>query len=113
MVNVLPVAEFLDFFSTMLERRYGLPGASMHDPLAVTALVHPDLSHFEPMRVDTELQGMHTYGMIVYDRRHLSPTDNNALPLRAPLTEANAQVAVDVDASRFWDHFLKVLGTYP
>ena len=32
------VAELLDFFSERLERRYGLPGASMHDPLAVSAL---------------------------------------------------------------------------
>ena len=100
MAQALGVRVYAIGVGTRGEARVPVP-----DPLGGTRLM--------PMRVDIELQSTHTYGMTVCDRRHLSPSDNNARPLRAPLTKANAQVAVDVDASRFWDHFLEVLATYP
>ena len=43
----------------------------MHDPLAVAALVDPEILRFEPMHVAIELRGTHTYGMTVCDHRHL------------------------------------------
>ena len=106
------VAELLDFFSEQLRRRYGLPGASMHDPLAVSALIDPRVLRFEPMQVDVELSGAHTRGMTVCDHRHLSPESTGMARLRDPLGRPNAEVAVAVDPERFWERFIEVLATY-
>ena len=107
------VAELLDFFSEQLQRRYGLPGASMHDPLAVSALDDPQTLRFEPMRVDIELSGEHTYGMTVCDHRHLSTESTGMVRQRDPLGHPNAEVAVAVDPERFWARFIEVLAKYP
>ena len=107
------VADLLDFFGERLRRRYGLPGASMHDPLAVCALTDPDVLRFEPMKVDVELAGTHTYGMTVCDGRHLSSEAEGAVRRRDPLELPNAEVAVDVDPERFWTRFIEALATYP
>ena len=66
-------ADLLEFFGGKLRRRYGLAGASMHDPLAVAALADPEVLRFEAMRVEIELSGAHAYGMTVCDFRHLAP----------------------------------------
>ena len=107
------VAELLDFFSEQLRRRYGLPGASMHDPLAVSALDDPRVLRFEPMKVDIELSGQHTCGMTVCDHRHLSTESAGMFRQRAPLEHPNAEVAVAVDPERFWERFIPVLASYP
>ncbi|MCC2627847.1 MAG: nucleoside hydrolase, partial [Thermomicrobiales bacterium] len=112
------VADMLDFYSERLRVLSGLPGGSMHDPLAVAALVDPEVLRFEPMHVAIELRGTHTYGMTLCDARHLREPD--LTPRRghpkghghrgdAP----NAEVAVGVNADRFWEMFLDVLATYP
>lgn len=108
------VADMLDFYSERLRVLSGLPGGSMHDPLAVAALVDPDVLRFEPMHVAIELRGTHTYGMTLCDARHLRPGDPAAGRLTAPRgEEPNAEVAVAVNADRFWEMFLDVLATYP
>ena len=107
------VAELLDFYSEQLARRYGLPGASMHDPLAVSALADAQVLRFESMQVDIELSGEHTYGMTVCDRRHLSTESAGMVRQRDPFGRPNAEVAVAVDPERFWDRFVEVLATYP
>jgi inosine-uridine nucleoside N-ribohydrolase len=102
------VADMLDFYS-----RHEHAGGSMHDPLAVAALVDPDILTFEPMHVAIELGGKHTYGMTVCDGRHLKP-DPRAGAAHAPRGDPpNAEVAVAVNADRFWELFLDVLATYP
>jgi len=102
------VADMLDFYS-----RHEHAGGSMHDPLAVAALVDPDILTFEPMHVAIELSGKHTYGMTVCDGRHLRP-DPREGAARAPRGDPpNAEVAVAVNAERFWELFLDVLATYP
>ncbi|MCP4421187.1 MAG: nucleoside hydrolase [Chloroflexi bacterium] len=106
--TAVAVADMLDFYSERLALLYGLPGGSMHDPLAVTALVDPDVLSFEPMHVAIELTGTHTYGMTVCDYRNRR-TDSGE-PQGEP---ANAEVAVAVDADRFWERFLDVLQSYP
>ncbi|HEX5692282.1 MAG TPA: nucleoside hydrolase, partial [Roseiflexaceae bacterium] len=45
------VADMLDFYSGTLGDLFGLSGGSMHDPLAVAALIDPDVLTFEPMHV--------------------------------------------------------------
>jgi pyrimidine-specific ribonucleoside hydrolase len=102
------VADMLDFYS-----RHEDAGGSMHDPLAVAALVDPEILTFEPMHVAIELNGTHTYGMTVCDGRHLRPNPG-AGAARPPRGAApNAEVAVAVNADRFWELFLDVLATYP
>ena len=80
----------------------------MHDPLAVAALVEPDILTFEKMRVAIELAGTYTYGMTVCDYRGRR-TDTGEPRGEQP----NVDVAVAVDAKRFWTLFLDILKTYP
>ncbi len=105
------VADLLDFFSGRLEERYGLAGASMHDPLAVAALCDPDILRFEAMEVRIEREGAHTTGMTVCDLRHLCPV--TLLRQRDPLGCPNAEVAVAVDAGLFWERFIGVVAACP
>lgn len=111
--TALAAAELLDFFSEQLRLRYGLPGASMHDPLAVSALDDPRVLRFESMQVDIELSGEHTYGMTVCDARHLATEAAGIVRRRDPLGRPNAEVAVAVDPERFWERFIEVLASYP
>jgi inosine-uridine nucleoside N-ribohydrolase len=106
------VADMLDFYSERYRAVNGMPGGAMHDPLAVAALIDPDILRFEPMHVAVELRGDHTYGMTVCDHRHLRA--DAPIALRPPRGEApNAEVAVEANADRFWELFLDVLATYP
>lgn len=107
------VAELLDFYSERLQKLFGLKGGSMHDPLAVAALVAPDVLHFEPMHVAVELRGEHTYGMTLCDYRHHDPSDIKESGGIVRGEAPNAEVAVDVDDDLFWDLFLEALATYP
>ena len=106
------VANLLDSLSEQLERRHGLPGASMHDPLAVVAIIDPHVQRFESMQVDIELERKHTYGMTVWDHRRLSTEHSGMARQRAPLGDPNAEVAIAVDAERFWKRFISVLASY-
>jgi purine nucleosidase len=107
-------ADLLDYFGARIQQLYGLPGGSMHDPLAVAALVAPDVVAFQPMHVAVELRGEHTYGMTLCDQRPVLLDDLGALegsvPRRSP---PNAEVAIGVWPERFWELFLGALATYP
>jgi len=110
------VADMLDFYAHGEGQYSFLDGGAMHDPLAVAALVAPDILTFAPMRVDVELNGTHTYGQTLADGRRLEPRTLQPFPGIPPRTdhgEPNAEVAVAVDVERFWDLFLEVLATYP
>lgn len=102
------VAQMLDFYSERLRKLYGLSGGSMHDPLAVAALIDKDIVEFEEMYVAVELKGEHTYGMTVCDYRRRT-TDSGERYGHKP----NAEVGVAVNADRFWELFLDTLATYP
>lgn len=109
----IAVAEMLDFYSEKLERMFGLPGGSMHDPLAVSALVDEQTLTFESMHVAVELRGEYTYGMTLCDFRHHKPENLEEGGHLHRGEKPNAEVAVSVDPDRFWDLFLEVLSTYP
>jgi inosine-uridine nucleoside N-ribohydrolase len=47
----------------------GVDLAALHDPCAVLAVTHPELFTFTNHRVQVELDGTHTRGMTVIDRR--------------------------------------------
>lgn len=106
--TAVAVADMLDFYSERLKIMYGLPGGSMHDPLAVAAIIQPDILTFEEMHVAIELVGTHTYGMTVCDYRGRR-TDTGELRGEQP----NAKVAVAVDPEQFWTLFLEIMRTYP
>ena len=107
-------AELLDFFSGQVQRIFGSPGGSMHDPLAVAALVAPDVLTFQPMHVAVELRGEHTYGMTVCDARNIRAADLDMFEASVRRSAPpNASVATAVNPERFWDLFLDVLRTYP
>jgi inosine-uridine nucleoside N-ribohydrolase len=113
----------LDFYAHGEGQYSGLDGGAMHDPLAVAALVDPDILTFEPMHVAIELTGTHTAGMTLCDGRRLDPVTFRSSATAAPPIEGtginetaagpNADVAVAVDVERFWSLFLDVLATYP
>jgi inosine-uridine nucleoside N-ribohydrolase len=66
------LADLFEFFSrTYVERHDDLPGAAVHDPLAVLAVTHPGLCHRTPRHVDVETVGELTRGMTVIDTRTL------------------------------------------
>ena len=109
----IAVAEMLDFYSEKLERMFDLPGGSMHDPLAVSALVDNETLTFESMHVAVELRGEYTYGMTLCDYRHHNPDNmEDGGGIHRGLAP-NAEVAVSVNPDRFWEQFLDVLSTYP
>ncbi|HEU4751638.1 MAG TPA: nucleoside hydrolase [Armatimonadota bacterium] len=81
------------------ERR--LPGCYLHDPLAVAAVLWPELLRARPLRVDVETRGERTLGMTIADLR---PGSHHGPP--AP----NAEVCLEVDAEAFVRRFLERLG---
>jgi purine nucleosidase len=69
----------------------------VHDVCAVAAVAAPGLLTWAPARVEVETAGRWTAGMTVTD-------------FTAPAGDRNAQVAVGIDAERFWDLVLYAYG---
>jgi len=69
-----PVAQtvcgWLDFFYKHLEE-LGFEGATLHDPCAVMALVHPEIFNMIDVYVEIECDGMYTRGATVPDYHNL------------------------------------------
>lgn len=105
-------AGLLDFYGGALERAYGLAGGVMHDPLAVAALIDPGVLQFERMHVAVELGGQYAVGQTLCDDRFLRAGAGRDAAVR-PGAPPNAEVAVAVDADRFFKLFFTVLQEYP
>jgi inosine-uridine nucleoside N-ribohydrolase len=89
-----------DLFAMVREEEGTRLGVPLHDPLAVGAVIDPSFVASEAMHVEIERTGEFTEGMTVADRRSI----------RADLKKPpNADVCVDVDASRFLSFFLERL----
>lgn len=86
------VAGQVELYPTFAKKGYTL----LHDPLAVGALVRPDLVGTEPLHVDVGLDGQHGAGT-TFAR---TPTDG---------VPANARVALEVDSQAFEEFFLRRL----
>jgi inosine-uridine nucleoside N-ribohydrolase len=65
---------------------FGLEGTHLHDPVALMALLQPDLFETERLAGDVEVQGELTLGATVFDRR------------AAPQWRPNIDVATSVDS---------------
>jgi inosine-uridine nucleoside N-ribohydrolase len=85
------VAEFLDFFAAAYESVFGFDDPPLHDPVAVAAVLEPDLLTTRPMRVDIECESDLTRGETV--------CDFYGVTRRAP----NAEVGVDLDREAFFE----------
>jgi len=107
------VADLLEFYRSSLEHVFGLQGASLHDPLAVAVLIHPELFEMQRMHVGIELHGSLTRGMTVCDYRYVGR--GGALAGRDAIGRAeppNTEVAVAMDVPGFFDLLVDSLGQY-
>jgi inosine-uridine nucleoside N-ribohydrolase len=85
------VAGFLDFFAANYQGVFGFDAPPLHDPVAVAAVLDPDLLKTRPMRVDVECESDLTRGETVCDFYGVTG--------KPP----NAQVGVELDRDGFFD----------
>ena len=108
------VAGLLDFFLGTCEKLFGLPGGPLHDPCAVAPLIDPTLIEYEPMHVDIELHGEHTYGMTLCDHRHLLLGEGEIKRIgRRMGPPPYTEVGLHIDRNRFFDLLVDTLALYP
>ncbi len=91
---------FRFFTDNYISRHDHMPGAALHDPLAVLAVTHPDLFEHTERHVTVETRGAYTSGMTVIDRRDISERG-----------EPNARVLDRVDADAAWQIVLDALAS--
>jgi inosine-uridine nucleoside N-ribohydrolase len=87
----------MTFAFRFFHQKYGQESALLHDVVALTAAVHPELFETAEMYGDVETRGELTKGATVFDRR----------PNR--IDRANMEVAVDVDAAAVRDYIVRAL----
>ena len=92
------VSDALRFYFEFHDRYDGFYGAFIHDALVVAAALDPTLARTESLAVEVELQGRWTTGETVADWR------------RAWGREPDVEVAVEVDADRFFELFERRVG---
>jgi len=92
------VAELMEFFAATYERIYGFDAPPLHDPVAVAAVLEPELLKTRPMRVDVECEGELTRGETVCDFYGVTG--------RPP----NARVGVELDRDTFFEVLYRALG---
>ncbi|HTG69130.1 MAG TPA: nucleoside hydrolase [Candidatus Udaeobacter sp.] len=89
------LADMTEFYIGAYEDFYpGIGGCALHDPLAVGVAINPDFVKTVPMHVQVDVEGVHSLGRTVGDRR------------MKPDAEPNMDVCIEVDADRFLNHFL-------
>lgn len=94
-------AELLTFYAGAYHRRYGLNGGALHDPLAVAAVLWPELLTWQTMHVDVDTQSGPNFGRTVCDLYGVTGQP------------ANARVAVAVDERLFFERLLERLARLP
>lgn len=94
-------ADLMGHFCRTQKEIFGWDGAPLHDPVTVASLIDPELLRVQPMNVQIDLSGGQSYG-----RTNCDCYDYLKLP-------HTADVAVDIDAARFWDLVEDCLRRYP
>jgi len=84
-------SELLEFFAHSYQDAQGFDHPPVHDPCAVAYVIDPSLMRTVRAPLDVELAGTLTLGMTVADLRAPAPAD------------CPTQVAMDLDADRFWN----------
>jgi inosine-uridine nucleoside N-ribohydrolase len=95
------VAELSDFFQVFHERSYGFDGAPIHDAMAVAQVIDPTLLTTRHANVAVETRSELCDGRTVVDLRGVTER------------EPNADVGVDVDASRFLELLVSRIESLP
>jgi purine nucleosidase len=85
------VAGFLEFFAGTYEEIYGFDAPPLHDPVAVAAVVEPEVLETRPMNVAVECASDLTRGETVCDLHGVTGR------------EPNAEVGVGLDRERFFE----------
>lgn len=93
------VSEWLEFFY-QFHRSIGYPGAPVHDPVAIVALIAPEILTIRDYYVQIETQGEYCRGATVADRL--------GVLRQAP----NAHVIVGIDRQKFADLLVAAADTY-
>jgi len=88
-----------------LSKKYGVDGTAMYDPLAVGAVIDPEVVETKPMQVSVETRGDFTRGETVANRRNAVernvPHDGRLWIEALDEVKPNVQVAVGSNAERF------------
>ncbi|MBD0268241.1 MAG: nucleoside hydrolase [Cyanobacteria bacterium Co-bin8] len=90
-------ADLLAYYGTADAKRYGLPGAPLHDPCVIAYLLAPHLFSGRALRVDIEVNSPLTLGQTLVDR-----WQSTGQP-------PNAQVIEQVDADGLYDLLINQL----
>lgn len=85
------VAGLMEFFASTYERVFGFDAPPLHDPVAVAAVLRPDLLTTRPMRVDVECDSDLTRGETVCDYYGVTGL------------RPNAEVGVELDHDEFFE----------
>ncbi|MDR3280214.1 MAG: nucleoside hydrolase [Synergistaceae bacterium] len=111
-------SEMMEFFARVQREIYGWDGPPLHDPTTIAWLIDPGCVELRRMKVEVELRGDLCYGRTSCDFFGLEDAGGNQSAefltkgaLARPASP-NAQVAVDVDAARFWDIVYETFSLY-
>ena len=96
------VAEWLEFFYDF-HRNIGYEGAPVHDAVAVTALIRPELIMMQDMFIQIETKGEYCRGATVADNISESAKKEN---------KPNAHVGMGIDRQGFVDMMVEAVKTY-
>ena len=92
------LADMTSYYIEGYQEAYGdRTGCALHDPLAVAVAIDPTLVEVQPMVLQVDLEGIHSYGRTIADLRPRC-TD-----------QPNVNVCTGVDAKRFQEHFMETL----
>lgn len=91
-------AAWMGFFGDSYHRLWEFDAPPVHDPCTIAALIDPEVVGWREAFVAVELDGTWTRGTTVVD-----------LYGRYPDRAANAAVALDLDAERYWDLVIAAL----
>jgi inosine-uridine nucleoside N-ribohydrolase len=92
------VAGLLEFFAATYQRVYDFGAPPLHDPVAVAAVLEPDLLETRPMRVDVECESELTRGETVCDYYGVTGEP------------PNAEVGVALEKEGFFELLYRSLG---
>lgn len=91
-------AAWMGFFGNSYRQVWEFEAPPVHDPCTVAALIDPDIIAWREAFLAVELDGTWTRGTTVVDLY-------GRYPDRAP----NAQIAINLDAPRYWDLVLEAV----
>ncbi len=98
------IQQMMNFYFDVFAPAYGVADFHMHDPLCLAAAFQPDLLTWQPAYVDVEIHSPLTMGATVAYFKRLDSRDKPTIP--------NVQAAVAVDAERFQNLFLSLIGQH-